>query len=106
MSDFQPIACTLNATEAQTQLDEWAELRSACLRSEVSGSGAALWFEASAESPLRRVAEKEAACCSFLDLSVVRDGDLVRLDIRSDQAEAQPVIEFLASQASARGCSC
>jgi hypothetical protein len=99
-----PIACTLSSEDARGQLDEWSELRDLCRRVERTSSGAAMWFDRAADARLRAVAEKEAACCSFLHLAVTSDGDLIRLDIASDQAGVQPVIALLVSQVS-RGSS-
>lgn len=61
-----------------------------------------LWFEQSAEHQLRAVAEREASCCQFLELSIRRDGHLVRLEISSGSAGADAVIELLAARAGGR----
>jgi hypothetical protein len=61
-----------------------------------------LWFEQSALHQLRAVAEREAACCQFLELSIRRDGHLVCLEISSGSTGADAVIELLATQASGR----
>jgi hypothetical protein len=95
-----PIACTLSSDEAQGQLDEWGALRGLCRRVETSPFGATMWFDPAADAMLRAVVQKEAACCSFLHLAVTSDDDLIRLDIASDQAAAQPVIALLVAQAS------
>ena len=95
-----PIACTLSSEDAQGQLDEWGALRDFCRRVENSPFGAAMWFDHAADALLRAVVQKEAACCSFLRLAVTSDGDLIRLDIASNQAAAQPVIALLVAQAS------
>jgi hypothetical protein len=95
-----PIACTLSSEDAQGQLDEWGALRDLCRRVESTPSGAAMWFDHTADAMLRAVVQKEAACCSFLHLAVRSDDDLIRLDIASDQAAAQPVIALLVAQAS------
>ena len=87
----------------EAQLNEWASLRRSYRRRETTGDGITLWFDPSVEAALRDIAAKEAACCSFLRLEVQTEshaaGDSVRLEIRSDQAEAMPVIQLLARQA-------
>ena len=52
---------------------------------------------------LRTVAAKEAACCGFLRFGIVGEGDLVRLEITSESADAQPVIALLAALAAGPG---
>jgi hypothetical protein len=94
------LACTLGPEDARAQLDEWANLRQLWRRTEARADGMQLWFDSTAEVPLRAVAAKEAACCGFLSLGVVGDGDLVRLEITSDHADAPPVIALLAAQVS------
>jgi hypothetical protein len=101
-SEPTPIACTLDAAGAQSQLDEWGALRPHCRRTEATVTGTSLWYEPEADAPLRAVAAKEADCCGFLRLEVRPDAGLVRLDITSDRAEARPVIELLARAAGGR----
>jgi hypothetical protein len=97
------LACTLGSEDARAQLDEWANLRQLWRKADAKQNGMRLWFDSTAEVPLRAVAAKEAACCGFLSLEVSGDGDLVRLEITSDHADAPPVIALLAEQASGQG---
>lgn len=97
-----PVACALSAAEAADQLTSWASLRPLCARVERAPGRAALWFAPSAEARLRAVAEREAACCPFLELAVRREQDLVRLDISSGSAGAGAVVDLLAAHASGR----
>ncbi len=99
-ADGPDLACTLDPGAARAQLDAWADLRRWCRRAERNGDGVRLWFDAAAEPALRRVAEREAACCAFLQLEVVADPAAVRLSIRSEHPDAQPLIGLLAAQAS------
>lgn len=96
----QVVACTLGLEDARAQLDEWANLRQLWRKTEAKANGMRLWFDSTAEVPLRAVAAKEAACCGFLALDVVGDGDLVRLEVTSDHADAVPVIALLAAEVS------
>jgi hypothetical protein len=94
------LACTLGPEDARAQLGEWAKLRQLWRKTDAKPNGMELWFDSTAEVPLRAVAAKEAACCGFLSLEVLRDEDLVRLEITSDHADAPPVITLLVEQAS------
>jgi hypothetical protein len=96
------VVCTAGPDRARTQLAGWARLRESFQRAEPTPDGARLWFDASAAAPLRTVADQEAACCAFLRLAVVSDGDRVRLDIGSAHADAQPLIAVLVAEASGR----
>jgi hypothetical protein len=96
----QPIACSLDATEVPSRLDEWTSLASDVHRHETTSSGATLWFDPAAEETVRSLAAKEAACCSFLRLDVHLEDRAVRLDITSGQPDARFVIDLLARQAS------
>lgn len=95
-----PIACTLDAAEVQTRVDEWTSLAGKFRHQETTSSGATLWFEPDAEGTVRSLAAKEAACCGFLRLDVHAQDRAVRLDIASDQPEARFVIDLLARQVS------
>ncbi len=95
-----PVACALSTPDAARQIDSWAALRPLCVRAERALGHAVLWFDQSAERQLRAVARQEAACCQFLELSVRRHGDLIRLVISARSAGAGPVIELLTAQAS------
>jgi hypothetical protein len=97
-----PVACTLNAADATDQLSSWTALQPLCARAERTPGRAVLWFEQPAEHQLRAMAEREAACCQFLQLSIRHDGHLVRLEISSRSAGTEAVIELLAAQASGR----
>jgi hypothetical protein len=98
----EEIACALDPTGVRGQLDEWARLRPWFRRAEASGHGVRLWFDATVEAQLLAVAHKEAACCGFLAIQVVRERDVVRLEITSEHTDARSVIEMLASYASER----
>jgi len=99
-TDRRDLACTLGPGAARAQLDAWADLRRWFHRSEPTGDGVRLSFDVAAEAALRHVAEREAACCAFLQLEVVADAAAVRLTIGSEYPEAQPLIGQLAAQAS------
>jgi hypothetical protein len=94
------LACTLGPEGSRAQLDEWARLRPLWRKTASEPNGMRLWFDSTAEVPLRTVAAKEGTCCGFLSLGVAQDGDLVRLEITSDHADASPVIALLAELAS------
>jgi hypothetical protein len=94
------VVCTLGPDAGRAQLAEWAKLRRMHQRTETTTGGVRLWFDSAAESAVREVVAREAACCEFLRFEVVGDPTLVRLEITSDLSTAQPVIARLASEAS------
>ena len=52
-------------------------------------------FPAGLASMIADLAEREVACCAFLDIVTTLDGDEVVLSITSDDPEAQAVIGAL-----------
>lgn len=81
MTDVQPIACTLGASELSQRLDEIATLGVESLISHEESDGAhILRFrrDDGTRHQLEEIAAAEARCCSFLDLNISeRDDDLV-----------------------------
>jgi hypothetical protein len=92
-----PIACTLTSADYRSRLDDLAGLAARALRSrEPIDGGERLTFAAdpSTEDELRSVIAAEAACCSFLTMTLARrDGALV-LDVVGP-ADARPIITEL-----------
>ena len=70
MAEKIPIACTLPPDGAAAQIDEWVDLRRFALGAEALPTGARLRFPAELLDRVTDLAEREAACCSFLDIAV------------------------------------
>ena len=92
------IACSLDASGAAEQLASWGDLRPALVRTEKADDGARLWFQATATASVEEVARREAECCSFLGFHLENEGDVVRLDITSENPEGVGVVHLLADQ--------
>ena len=90
------VACELAAAELGTRAMEWRRLRKdAGLGSDPIPGGARLWLRPDAAAVAGDLVRREAACCGFLDLDLVADGDQLRLDITSPAPEAAAVIAGL-----------
>lgn len=93
-----PIACTLDATDAGRQLEEWQQLQPlASVVVPVEG-GVRMTLPGSLEGQIRDLAERESTCCAFLTIVVEPhdDADAVMLEITSPNPDAAPVIAALA----------
>ena len=94
---YQPIVCTLTTKDAASQALDWATLGRAARFSESIPGGVAITFPADRAADVEDLAAREAACCGFLSLTIDNDGDVVRLTITSDNPDAVPVIDVLAT---------
>jgi hypothetical protein len=93
-----PIACSLEAPALSDRRERFRALAANHLvRSARAGAGATLEFrdpDGSVEAVVRELARAEKACCPFFDLTVARDGDVVRLEIAAP-AEGQAFVDAL-----------
>jgi hypothetical protein len=88
MTDEEPIACSLNASELERRLTEIAEIGAEGLTGRgVDGGRHVLRFHADSETRhrLEAIVAAEAACCSFLDLSLGEQGDELILSINAPE---------------------
>jgi hypothetical protein len=93
----QPIACSLSSTDYVERIDQLAALRRDALldRSPVEGGQRLVFVDAPGiEAALRAAMEAEATCCSFLSLTLERDGSRLLLDVTGPET-AQPLIAEL-----------
>ncbi len=90
-----PIACTLSPGGAVSQLAEWAALRSHAVADEPVPGGRRLSFPIDLAPTVEDLARREAACCAFLTIETHRAGELIRVEITSEDPAARPVIEVL-----------
>lgn len=97
--DEATIACSLTADDYRRRLSTIRQLGEAALIDmAATPDGALLSFRNSEQvrAALSSIVEAEAACCSFLDLSVGADGERLTLAI-SGPPEAMPVVRDLTS---------
>lgn len=98
MTDPQPIACTLGASDLSQRLDEIAAIGAESLLGHEAGGGVhTLRFRQNEATrrQLEEIADAEARCCSFLDLGISeRDSDLVLTIAAAEGGE--PVAQALA----------
>jgi MerR family transcriptional regulator, copper efflux regulator len=98
-----PIACTLEAGDMATRLDEWTALmadkqdllRGVSRRRALDGGGLRLEFGPNADvAEIARLAAAEQGCCRFFDFAIRIDDRGVALEVHAP-ADAQPVVAAL-----------
>ena len=94
----EPIACSLPLRDAATQAVEWTDLHRHALRSEEIPGGVAVTYPADMAETVEDLAEREARCCAWLDISTESVNDGIRLELASDHPDAGPVIALLAGR--------
>jgi hypothetical protein len=98
MTDPQPIACSLDASDLRQRLAEIAAVGADSLTGRsVAGGRHVLRFRGDDETRKRlsAVVDAEAACCSFLALTLAREGDELVLTIAAPDG-GQAVADELA----------
>lgn len=99
MTDPEPIACSLGASDLQQRLNEIAELGAASLIGHDAAAGKhTLRFrpDPTTRRRLEEIVAAEAECCSFLELALSKDGDSLVLSIAAPR-DAQMLADELAS---------
>jgi hypothetical protein len=96
-------SCTLPLVDRPLRLAEFDELFATGLRGQERLSKTALrWrLRPGAESTARDLTAREQQCCSFFSFTIVRDDDVVQLDVRVPPAHV-PVLDALAQRAAIR----
>jgi hypothetical protein len=93
----RPIACSLSSTDYAERIDQLAALRRDALldRSPIEDGERLVFVDAPGiETSLRAAIDAEAACCSYLTLTLERDGHRLLLDITGPEM-ARPIIKEL-----------
>lgn len=90
-----PVACTLSDADAQTQVAEWAALRSKALSVGAINQGVRMTFPRSLADTVHDLAAREQACCSFLAIDVVVTNAHVQLDVVSPNPDGLVVVHAL-----------
>lgn len=99
MTDGDPTACSLGASDLRARLNEIAEVGADSLIERGADKGRHLLRFRSTEETRRRlkaIVAAEAKCCSFLDLSLAEQGGELVLSIGAPK-EGRPVADELAA---------
>lgn len=97
--EVTPNACSLGASDLQRRLAEIAEIGADSLLEHSADRGRHLLrfrFDAATRSRLEEIVAAESKCCSFLDLSLRRQGGELVLSIGAPEA-GRPVADELAA---------
>jgi hypothetical protein len=90
-----PIACSLPARESGNQIGEWQALVEHQIALQRVNDGFEVVYDAGVSDVVEDLAQREAACCCFLDIVSMRTPGGVRLMVTSQNPDALPVIELL-----------
>jgi hypothetical protein len=90
-----PIACSLPARESRNQIGEWQALVEHQIATHRTNDGFEVVYDVDVSEVVEDLAQREAACCGFLDMAFTRTPDSVRLRVTSPNPDALPVIELL-----------
>jgi hypothetical protein len=94
-------ACSLTDERLRVRLNEWLALdERALLRAEDHPNGQVRVYRAGAEIErvLAELIEAEGRCCPFLDFTVRREADDVRLTVHlAEEARSSPVVQIIQS---------
>ena len=98
----QPIACSLDAPDAASQIDEWRQVLDALVTAvewvDPTHVRMPLRGDAGAVATLVALAQREAACCPFFRFSIDVDADGLAFTA-SVPADAAPILEQFAGLA-------
>jgi hypothetical protein len=96
-------SCTLPLLDRPLRLAEFDELFATGLRAQERLSPTALrWrLRPAAESTARELTARERQCCSFFSFTIIRNGDVVQLDITVPPMYVD-VLDALAQRATTR----
>ncbi|MEZ5380231.1 MAG: hypothetical protein R2754_00390 [Microthrixaceae bacterium] len=90
-----PVVCTLGRRDAEAQALEWVDLQRLAIHSVPLATGARMTFAAEHASWIADLVARETTCCAFLKITTTLDGDVVVLEITSENPAALDVIAAL-----------
>ena len=93
--NFEPIACSLPIRDAAQQAGEWTDLHNRIVSSESEGGRYVVEYPIALADEIEDLAARESSCCAWLSISTSRQTETIRLELHSENPEAQPVIEAL-----------
>jgi hypothetical protein len=89
------LICELDGPAKHSQAGEWADVKEQALKVEKITGGVRVSLPPQSADLARDLARREAQCCGFLDISVVTDDNIVKIDITSAVPVEVPLIGFL-----------
>ena len=90
------LVCTLDTKDRAKRALEWGDLGALSLTSEPIHGGVASTYPVELEDQIKDLANKEQSCCgSWLDSTVVRVGDIVRLEITTKNPDGLAIIRSM-----------
>lgn len=90
------VVCTLTGDDATGQLLEWADIQHHALSVAAVDRGVLMTFPSTMLDDIEDLARRESTCCAFLAISTSVVGEVLTLEVRSENPEALPVISALA----------
>ena len=89
------VVCRLTPRGAEEQALEWVDLQQLALSAAPLAAGAQMRFPAEQAERIAGLAEREAACCTFLAIATRVEGEVCVVEITSQNPDALPVIAAL-----------
>lgn len=89
------LICELDGPATAFRAAEWADLKEQALEVAEITDGVRLYLPARSADLARDLSRREAQCCGFLDISVITDDNIVKLDITCAVQVEVPLISFL-----------
>jgi hypothetical protein len=100
--DWVATSCTLPLVDRPLRLAEFDELFAGLRGQERLSRTALRWqLRPGAESTARDLTARERQCCSFFSFTIVRDGDVVQLEVQVPPTQVH-VLDALAQRATTR----
>jgi hypothetical protein len=100
MTNDQPIACSLNATELPKRLGEMSALgQDALVDARTDGRRAELRFAAGTDvrERLETIVAAESSCCAFLTMTLSDEPDAVVLTVDAPEGAEVVLVELVAA---------
>ena len=97
-SNLPLVACSLDATDQQTRLAEWAQLLGQARMREETPDGVRYTFAADDElkTHVETLANAERKCCSFLEFEITEPRDDLELTVKAPP-DGQEALRFIFS---------
>ena len=97
-ADIVPdVACTLSTKGRSAQVLEWVDLAKRAIDSTEVAGGVASTFPVELAAELEDLVDREVSCCgTWLDLTLTRSGDTVRLELTTANPDGLALVRSIA----------